>query len=84
MWEILLVPGASVDGVGVVLRIHHAIADGMAAVAIAQQLFDRDEGSAPLAAVAATAEPPPAARAAQHRRAVRLQSAPHQDDPERP
>ena len=40
MWEILLVPGASVDGIGVVLRIHHALADGIAAVAIAQQLFD--------------------------------------------
>ena len=40
MWELLVVPGATDEGVGVVLRIHHAIADGMAAVAIVKQLFD--------------------------------------------
>ena len=40
LWEILLIPGASAEGIGVVLRIHHAIADGIAAVAIAQRLFD--------------------------------------------
>ena len=39
-------PGASAGRVGLVLRIHHAIADGMAAVAIAQQLFERDEPEA--------------------------------------
>ncbi|WP_258073867.1 wax ester/triacylglycerol synthase domain-containing protein [Arthrobacter sp. Y81] len=39
-WEILVVPGATVGGIGVVLRIHHAVADGMAASAIVQQLFD--------------------------------------------
>lgn len=42
-WELLIVPGASVGRVGVVLRIHHAIADGVAAVAIAQELFEREE-----------------------------------------
>lgn len=40
LWEILVVPGAAVGGIGVVLRIHHAVADGMAATAIVQQLFD--------------------------------------------
>ena len=40
MWEILVIPGASAQGIGVVLRIHHVLADGIAAVAIAQQLFD--------------------------------------------
>lgn len=50
LWELLIVPGASAEGVGVVLRIHHAIADGMAAVAIVQQLFDRDEVSVPVVA----------------------------------
>ncbi|GAA1998921.1 wax ester/triacylglycerol synthase domain-containing protein [Microbacterium pumilum] len=49
LWELLIVPGASADGVGIVLRIHHAIADGMAAVEIAQRLFDRDDDSAPAA-----------------------------------
>jgi diacylglycerol O-acyltransferase / wax synthase len=43
LWEILIVPAASARQVGVVLRIHHAVADGMAAVAIAQQLFDPSE-----------------------------------------
>ena len=45
-WELLVVPGASAEQVGIVLRIHHAIADGVAAVAIAQQLFERDEPDA--------------------------------------
>ena len=39
LWELLVVPNAA-GGTGVVLRIHHAVADGMAAVAIVQQLFD--------------------------------------------
>lgn len=43
LWEILIVPGARPRQIGVVLRIHHAVADGMAAVAIAQQLFDPSE-----------------------------------------
>lgn len=41
-WELLVVPGASDGHLGMVLRIHHAIADGMAAVAIAQRLFEHD------------------------------------------
>ncbi|MDR6415801.1 wax ester/triacylglycerol synthase domain-containing protein [Pseudarthrobacter sulfonivorans] len=40
LWEILVVPGAAVGGIGLVLRIHHAVADGMAATAIVQRLFD--------------------------------------------
>jgi WS/DGAT/MGAT family acyltransferase len=43
LWEILVVPGASPGQTGVVLRIHHAVADGVAAVAIAQRLFDPPE-----------------------------------------
>ena len=51
MWEILLIPGASAEGIGVVLRIHHALADGIAAVAIAQRLFDPSgEAATPAAA----------------------------------
>ena len=56
MWELLVVPGAGVEGVGVVLRIHHAIADGMAAVAIVQRLFDRGALYSPVAAIP---RPPP-------------------------
>ncbi|MCG2623700.1 WS/DGAT domain-containing protein [Arthrobacter sp. I2-34] len=40
LWQILVVPGAAVGAVGVVLRIHHAVADGMAAAGIIQRLFD--------------------------------------------
>ena len=43
LWELLIVPVASADGVGVVLRIHHAVADGMTAVAMVRRLFDRSE-----------------------------------------
>ncbi len=43
LWEILVVPGATTAVAGVVLRIHHAVADGMAAVTIVQQLFDLRE-----------------------------------------
>ncbi|HEX5728183.1 wax ester/triacylglycerol synthase domain-containing protein [Microbacterium sp.] len=47
LWELLLVQDVSAARVGMVLRIHHALADGMAAVAIAQQLFDPDRAAAP-------------------------------------
>jgi WS/DGAT/MGAT family acyltransferase len=40
LWEILVAPGVGPGQTGVVLRIHHAVADGAAAVAIAEQLFD--------------------------------------------
>ena len=43
MWEILLVPGAMAGGLGIVLRIHHAVADGMTAAVIVQRLFDPGE-----------------------------------------
>ena len=45
-WELLVVPRASSAGVGFVLRIHHASADGMAAAASAQRLFERVETDA--------------------------------------
>lgn len=47
LWELLVVPGASERSVGFVLRIHHAIADGMAAVAIVHQLFARESDVSP-------------------------------------
>lgn len=42
LWEVLVVPRARAHQTAVVLRIHHAIADGLAAVAIAQGLFDSE------------------------------------------
>jgi WS/DGAT/MGAT family acyltransferase len=38
-WELLVVPGTPVDGVGIVFRAHHAIADGVAGVRLAEALF---------------------------------------------
>ncbi|MBG6224671.1 WS/DGAT/MGAT family acyltransferase [Arthrobacter sp. CAN_A2] len=58
LWELLLVPGAGAVGVGMVLRVHHALADGLGAVSIVQQLFDPDDGAA-----TRTVPPPPAATA---------------------
>ena len=58
-WELLVVPGARADGIGIVLRIHHAIADGMTAVAIVRRLFDQVEPDA--APAAARPDAPPAA-----------------------
>lgn len=40
LWEILVVPGADEAAVGIVLRINHAVADGIAAVSIVRRLFD--------------------------------------------
>jgi len=50
LWEILVVPGAAVRGTGIVLRIHHALADGATATAIVQQLFDPTEARGPASA----------------------------------
>lgn len=39
LWELLLVPGAAATGTGIVLRVHHAVADGVAGVRLVQSLF---------------------------------------------
>ncbi|MBM7506134.1 wax ester/triacylglycerol synthase domain-containing protein [Agromyces aurantiacus] len=39
LWEVLLVPGVARRRVGVVLRIHHAMADGLAAVRLVESLL---------------------------------------------
>lgn len=67
MWELLLVPGASADGLGVVLRIHHSIADGMAAVAIVRQIFDGSEAER---VEESTRPPSPSDRTREDRRGI--------------
>lgn len=42
LWEILVVPLGPGGGLGVVFRVHHAVADGMAAAEILHGLFDPD------------------------------------------
>ena len=39
-WELLIVPGASAGQVGMVLRMHHVVADGVTALAIVERLFE--------------------------------------------
>ncbi|RXZ43624.1 wax ester/triacylglycerol synthase domain-containing protein, partial [Agromyces binzhouensis] len=49
LWELLLVPGVAPDRLGVVLRIHHALADGIASVRLVERLLApeaRDEADA--------------------------------------
>ena len=58
--ELLVVPGVSAGQIGVVLRIHHAIADGMAAVAIVHQLFDSPQSREMSAHMPAVRAPTPA------------------------
>ena len=52
LWELLVVPGATAAGTGIILRIHHAVADGVAGVRLAQQLFDAEDVQLPTAAPA--------------------------------
>lgn len=47
LWELLVVPGAAPEGPGIVLRVHHAVADGVAMVHLAQRLFDTPEPPTP-------------------------------------
>ncbi|ADX74549.1 acyltransferase, WS/DGAT/MGAT [Pseudarthrobacter phenanthrenivorans Sphe3] len=58
MWEILVVPGAVTGGLGIVLRIHHAVADGMTAAVIVQRLFDPGEPAERTASALAPAGAP--------------------------
>lgn len=39
LWELLVVPGASATAPGIVLRVHHAVADGAAGIRLVQLLF---------------------------------------------
>jgi len=57
-WELLVVPGAADTSPGIVLRAHHAIADGVAGVRLAELLFGDGVGSVPSPA-GPTADRPP-------------------------
>ncbi|MCK8609773.1 wax ester/triacylglycerol synthase domain-containing protein [Agromyces sp. C10] len=58
LWELLVVPGAAPSRVGLVLRIHHALADGIAAVRLVEVLLGAGEGPTDAAAPAASAAAP--------------------------
>ncbi|MRX43039.1 wax ester/triacylglycerol synthase domain-containing protein [Agromyces kandeliae] len=72
LWELLLVPGAAPGRVAVVLRIHHAMADGLAAVGLVELLLG-PTGTAPAADVDPPGDgvEPPADSAVSARRGLR-------------
>lgn len=57
LWEVLVVPGASTTGPGVVVRFHHAVADGVGAVALIGRLFGQGHLVEPV--VEPKPDPPP-------------------------
>jgi WS/DGAT/MGAT family acyltransferase len=69
LWELLVVPVVSPEGPGLVLRIHHAVADGVAGVGLLRAFFgSEDPGPSERSA------PPPAAVTATRTLAGRLSS----------
>lgn len=58
MWELLIVPGASPAAPGMILRIHHAVADGVAGVRVVQRLFDSGPAPEDPESLRASATPP--------------------------
>ncbi|MFE9773447.1 wax ester/triacylglycerol synthase family O-acyltransferase [Streptomyces sp. NPDC005931] len=70
LWQIWLLPGLADGNVGLLLRLHHAVADGLAALALIGALLDP----------AAPAPDPPTTAAARTRAPNRPK--PHQPDPE--
>ncbi len=45
LWDLWFLTGLSDDRVGVLLKLHHSVADGMAAVTIMRSLFDSGPGA---------------------------------------
>lgn len=73
LWELLIVPGAGAPpstAPGIVLRVHHAVADGVAGVHLVQRLFDNPPpaGAERAEAPADQPEPPAPTRRAEPRR----------------
>ncbi|MGA8047169.1 MAG: wax ester/triacylglycerol synthase domain-containing protein, partial [Dermatophilaceae bacterium] len=62
LWELLVVPGATTAGPGVILRLHHCVSDGVGAVSLVQHLFDLGPGTGPREAPARELRRPAPAR----------------------
>src|SRR6516165_8788865 len=60
LWELWLLPGLPHQRVGAYLRLHHAVADGAAALAVFGALLDQVPGAPPPAALPFTPAPVPA------------------------
>lgn len=61
LWEIWFLTGLRDGRIGVLLKLHHAVADGAAAVAVMGSLFDLEPGASDPPSVAWTPEPIPSA-----------------------
>jgi diacylglycerol O-acyltransferase / wax synthase len=59
LWELWLLPGLGERRVGMLIKMHHAIADGVAGVATIGALFDQDANAVPIAAPSWTPTPMP-------------------------
>jgi WS/DGAT/MGAT family acyltransferase len=62
LWEMWLMPGLPHGQVGLYVRMHHAIADGMAAMATIGKFLDADSDVTAGSARPWTPQPPPSAR----------------------
>lgn len=63
LWQLFLLEGYAPDRVGIVLKTHHALADGPAMINIVAQLFDLEPVVAEAPAAPWLAEPPPSSSA---------------------
>jgi diacylglycerol O-acyltransferase / wax synthase len=61
LWELWLLPGLADGNVGMLIRLHHAVADGVAAIALMGVLFDAAPSPPALAAPAWRPAPAPSA-----------------------
>ena len=62
LWEMWFLTGLSDDRVGVLLKLHHSMADGLAAVSMMGTLFDTEPDAPEPAQVARAPQPPPESR----------------------
>jgi diacylglycerol O-acyltransferase / wax synthase len=62
LWELWLLTGLEGGRVGLLFKIHHALADGLAAVALISSFFDDEPGAADLPTTAWRPAPMPASR----------------------
>ena len=73
-WELWFLTGLADGGVGMLIRLHHVVADGVASVALLGSLFDAPPGAPAIDTSTWVPAPPPPARAMRidnaHRRAA--------------
>ena len=59
LWELLIVPGAATPAPGIILRVHHCVADGVAGVRLVERLFGAEAAQpGPIAATRAPRRSP--------------------------